>query len=103
MEGPFVKSFIAAALLSITLAASAADAPSVPVTAESTARALVILIDGKPQAVIFISKTGQEKIIGVDACQAMPACIALGEALAKRGDVDSLNFRSAPGVPGQAI
>lgn len=92
-----MKRALFAAFGALMLAGSAALAgdASVPVAAANTAGAIVIDVDGIPQAVLFVSKTGEVAGESMDECRVTPACVALGSALAKAGKMLELNLRGS--------
>lgn len=71
--------------------------PKADTTAESldkdTAGAIMISVGESPEAIIFVSKTGNVLAVRPEACQAKPECIALLDALQASKHINTLELK----------
>lgn len=70
-----------------------AAAPATAVNAENTAGVIVFEVNGTPEAILLISKTGQYAASSFHDCATNKECRALVEALEKAGKVEELSVK----------
>jgi hypothetical protein len=73
--------------------AHGADAPEAPPSVSNTAGVVVFDVNNEPQVLLFISKTGQIAAATIAQCKAVPACVALAEALHDAGHAYVINVK----------
>lgn len=58
-----------------------------------TAGAIMITVGDSPEAIIFVSKTGNVMAVKPEACEAKPECVALVESLSAAKHVNQLELK----------
>jgi hypothetical protein len=84
-----MKFLLAAALLSFSLIAGAADAPPAP----STTGAVVFEVNGDPAVILFVRSDGAIAYYSVQDCLQNKACVDAFHAMQKKQAVEILNVK----------
>lgn len=58
-----------------------------------TAGAIMITVGDSPEAIIFVSKTGNVMAVKPEACEAKPECVSLVESLSAAKRVNQLELK----------